>query len=135
MGLIGPLPDHMLSKIELAQRKKYHLGPTAAEARAKDDYRGELQDQNQFINFCQLKGIYWDRLNPVRKATSRRGRLDFSLAYQGHALFLEFKKGTNKATVEQEEHLRLHGSAGNPAFVVRTLSEAIELCYQYLPLK
>jgi hypothetical protein len=135
MGLRGPLPDHLLSKVELAERKKHKLGPTVAELQAHQNHRGELADHDQFIGFCNLKGIYYDRLNPTRKTTSRRGRLDFSLAYHGQALFLEFKKGTNKPTKEQEDHLTMHALAGNPAFVVNSVSAAIDLCYEYLPLK
>jgi hypothetical protein len=130
------LTDNMRRRMTPEARKALGKeGLTTEEAIAKRDARDELADHHQFQNFCLLKGIYFEITRHDKRSTRRVGALDFALAYRGRALFLEFKRPGRKPTKEQDEVLRFHAGAGNPAYVVYSLSEAIELCYKHLPLK
>jgi hypothetical protein len=130
------LTDNIRRRLSPETRKALGKdGLTTEEAIAEREHKDELADHHQFQNFCLLKGIYFEITRHDKRSTRRVGALDFALAYGGRALFLEFKKGNNKTSKAQDEVLRFHAAAGNPAFVVYSLSQAIELCYQYLPLK
>jgi hypothetical protein len=130
------IPEKLLVRMDPADRKRLgKMGTTSAESAANADRRGELADHGQFVNFCQLRGIEYIHANPTQKSTIKKGALDFALGFGGRCLYLEFKKGKSKPTPEQEDTLRRHAAAGNPAFVVRSVSEAIDLCYQHLPLR
>ena len=112
------LPEHILNKIDPAQRAK--LGPaglTAAEANAQATSKLERAEQRIFANWLLLQEqaglLSYDWADLHRRTTARRGMPDFKIYRQGRVLFAEMK--VNRATLslaQREQHIRLE-RAGN----------------------
>jgi hypothetical protein len=134
MGLTGPLPDHLASKIADPEEKKRH-GPTWAEAIQHGNHRLELKLHADFNNFLhrhkdQIALVY--HANPSRKSTITPGAPDYQiLSNSGATCFLEFKVGTNKLSPEQEVIIGRLRKAGFPVLVTGDYDEAIQFAQNY----
>jgi ribosomal protein S14 len=122
MGIRGPLPDHMLSKIELFQRKKHKLGVTYQESQAQQIYKTELEIHNQIWSFLRRNNFEdVEYSNPHRSTRARRGRPDFLICRDGRRLGLEIKVGSNKLSSDQSAFFEMAQRQNNRCVV----------CYDY----
>jgi len=135
MGLKGPLPDRILSKIDGTERKKAGLGKTVEEGTLKEFLRLEREDHSDFSNELLRRGLGFEHDDPVRRSSNRKGWPDFRIwgGPPPRPLCVEFKRGNNKLSKEQEEIRRCLQGAGYKYVVAYSLSEAIEALHDFYP--
>jgi hypothetical protein len=126
------LSDQQWKLVAPAQRKRYgKTARTFAEIDAATERKNERADHDQFINYCNLKGISYIHANPTRKSTIRVGWPDFSLFFCGRVAFIEFKGLGRQLTHEQDAIRRELEANGFFYFVAHSLSEAIDAVQTY----
>jgi VRR-NUC domain-containing protein len=132
MGLRGPLPDHILEKVDKTQRPPGKAGKTTKELAQWKEFDLEKAHHRIFWNYCLLKDITTDYHNPTRKTTNKKGWPDFPCYKNGRVLFVEFKSPTGKLTKEQLEVRAELERQGFKYVVVYAASDAIEIADSYL---
>jgi hypothetical protein len=134
------LTDAMKERMDIGdkQREIRRLGKryleTQAEAETRKLLELEREDHGSFSNELLRQGLEFEHDDPVRRTRNRVGWPDFRIFFgpPPGSLFVEFKKGKNKLSKEQEEKRRYLEAAGHPYVVAYSLSEAIEAVHRYI---
>jgi hypothetical protein len=117
MGITGPLPEHILRRMNKEDRAALgKVGLTASEAQAKCESRLERQEQRIFANECLRRELpfVWHRTD--RKSAATLGTPDFIVGLDGQTLWIEFKAPGGILSLEQtkfrerlaEQQITLH---------------------------
>lgn len=131
MGIRGPLPDRILDKIDLAERKASGLGLTAAEGEAEQNITLERNEQARFRSWLERNELPYAWSRTDKKTRTNLGVPDFTIAC--FRLAIEFKLNGRKLTPEQERWKALHEARGGTYNIVPSYVEAVKVIGRYAP--
>ncbi len=129
------IPDHILEKMSKQDRQQFgKAGVTSGEAQAKLDLRLERQDQREFSQWLNSKGIYylWSRTD--KAITIQVGHPDFTIFHRGLTLFVEFKLIGKKLSPDQRRVNEMLVREHFDYFLVYNFKEAMNATKRFYSL-
>ncbi len=98
------IPPHLLKLMSRADRESFGRdGMLPVERKAELDATLEASTHNQFIQWCNLHGIFYIHSNMRKKSTTTKGLPDFCIAIDGQAVAVEFKTMDGSLSEDQEK--------------------------------
>lgn len=123
------IPDHILRKMDPADRPKGKAGMTLAEVYERASRRNEKEIQEQIANYLRQKNIPFHRARMDKKTTGTIGWPDFTFPHPitGRFMGVEVKAYGCHESPEQAKCLGMIQDNNGGGFVVRSLPELIHL--------
>ncbi len=123
-GFEGPLPDHVLRKLNKADRPKGVAGMTKKEIEVLNDERTEKDIHDNIEAYLRRNAIPYDHSRMDKRTTNKRGHPDFSIYLCNHVLFIEVKKPDGKLSEVQKERIDELQKAGCMVWLCFSYEEA-----------
>lgn len=137
MKIEGPIPEHILKRMNKEDRPDGIPGMTRSEIDQKNEIKSERQIQNQIYNYLTLLGIVFYNARMDKRSTIGVGLPDFAFAFHGVPVALEVKALTGKVTEEQNKCQLKMSLNGWQVYVVQSLSQVKiileSICKRNLP--
>lgn len=123
MKIEGPIPEHILKRMNKEDRPDGIPGMTHEEIKDRNKKKNEREIQGQISNYLRLRGIVFCNPRMDKKSSIHEGWPDYTFAYHGHAVGIEVKSEAGipaRAQILTHEQMRKNGWK---VFIVKSVEE------------
>ena len=125
MGISGPLPEHILKRMDKEARKPMgKAGFTRSEITLIQARRLEKELHKDFEGFLRRNRMVYIHSRMDKRATIAKGIPDFIILHRRATIAIEFKIRGNKTSTEQEQFIDSLRKEMIPVFVCYSYEEA-----------
>jgi hypothetical protein len=132
MKITGPIPSHILEKMNKEDRPKGVAGFTTEEVLQIHDRNIEKKMHEHFEDWLNRNGYVFIHSRMDKKATIEKGAPDFTVLRNERAICIEFKRPGQKLREEQELFRIKCNQSKVPYSVCFSYEDAKEICQTLL---